>query len=132
MVGHRLGPKITREWRNPEGRGLTFAGRCRVRGLGRYTVVEMLIRGGTEQTNLAGQVRTEINCLPVENMDFQQYVFRENKRRENEKPKIKMMKDGDDNNVVIPGSLASSGQFGDLIVRAFTIKLHTTRLLMKT
>ena len=50
-------------------------------------------------------------------MDFQQYVLRENRRREKEKPKIQMMKDADNNNVVIPGNLASSGQFGDLIVR---------------
>ncbi len=76
----------------------------------------MLTCGGIEQTNLAGQVRTEVNCLPVENNEFQQYVFREQRRRENAKPKIQMMKDGDNNNVVIPGNLASSGQFGDLIV----------------
>ena len=63
----------------------------------------------------------------MENVDFQQYVLRENKRRENEKPKIQMMKDDDNNNVVRPGSLASSGQFGDLIVRAIAFTLHIER-----
>ena len=93
---------------------------------------KMLTCSEIEQTNLVGQIRTEVNCLPVENRDFQEYVFRENRRREAEKPKIKMMKDNDDTNVVIPGNLASSGQFGDLIVRAlftvFGIREVLTRL----
>ncbi|KAL6720686.1 hypothetical protein ACLMJK_002611 [Lecanora helva] len=79
-------------------------------------------RAVPKQTNLTGQVRTEINCLPVENADFQRYVLEENRRRQDQKPKIKMLRDGDDSNVVIPGNLASSGQFGDLISTAGPLK----------
>ena len=88
----------------------------------------MLTAYGKEQTKLRGQIGTEISCLPVENTDFQQYVFRENKRREDEKPKIKMM-DDDSENVVIPGNLGSSGQFGDLIVRTFIFNVARIRVL---
>ena len=80
-------------------------------------ISDKLVLTSVEQTNLAGKVRTEVNCLPVENIEFQEYVFRESERREKEKPKIQMMRDGDNNKVVIPGSLASTLQFSDLIVR---------------
>ena len=116
----------------PRGPGMNFrkAVPSMSFGLGRFQE-KMLICSETEQTNLVGQIRTEVNCLPVENTDFQQYVFRENKRREAEKPKIKMMKDNDDNNVVIPGNLASSGQFGDLIVSALSRVCAVGEVLMR-
>ena len=74
-----------------------------------------------EQTNLAGQVRTEINCLPVINQDLEQFFIREDKRMEQQKPKIARWESTMDNKsrVVIPGNAASSTQFSNLIVSVF-------------
>lgn len=73
---------------------------------------------GLEQTRLSGHIQSEFNCLPVENKEFQQYSFRENNRREAQKPKIKPWLGGD---VVIDGE--PTNYFDGLIVSA---KLNRT------
>ena len=45
-----------------------------------------------EQTNLAGQVQTEISCLPVENTEYQQYMAMEPKV-DPRKPRLREIKD---------------------------------------
>lgn len=78
-----------------------------------------------EQTNLVGQVQTEINCLPVENGDFQQYIAREKKRREVQKPKIARWDEAANNgNVIIPGDINTALRYSGFIVGALAFCLQ--------
>lgn len=51
----------------------------------------MLIPHITEQTNLTGKVQTEINCLPIENPEYQRYMEHSSAKVENTKPKLKVI-----------------------------------------
>lgn len=53
---------------------------------------QLLILSVIEQTNLAGKVQTEINCLPVENPEYQQYMERSNAKLDDAKPKLQFIK----------------------------------------
>ena len=72
-----------------------------------------------EQTNLAGQVRTEINCLPVENEEHQQYLEKLAFEALNKKPKTRFI----DNPLTLsggsllnPGVLGPAGNFSNFTV----------------
>ncbi|KAK4697621.1 transcription initiation factor TFIIF subunit beta, partial [Lecanoromycetidae sp. Uapishka_2] len=44
-----------------------------------------------KQTNLTGKVQTEINCLPVENPEYQQYMDKLSTKVDSTKPKLKII-----------------------------------------
>lgn len=74
-----------------------------------------------EQTNLAGQVKTEVNCLPVENQEHQQYMESVTFKALDTKPKIRIS-----NNALAAsgGNLLNSGVLGPPSnISSFTVSL---------
>lgn len=72
-----------------------------------------------EQTALAGQVRTEINCLPVENKDYVEYMRRRAKEESESKPKIHVLNASVGGNTLQPGILGATVDTSAFIVRVF-------------
>lgn len=70
-----------------------------------------------EQTALAGQVRTEINCLPVENKDYDEYMKRRTKEESESKPKIHVLNASVGGNTLQPGILGATVDTSAFIVR---------------
>lgn len=77
-----------------------------------------------EQTALAGQVRTEINCLPVENKDYMEYMKRRAKEESASKPKIHMLNASVGGNTLQPGILGATVDTSAFIVRVLTSSTH--------
>ena len=73
-----------------------------------------------EQTALTGQVRTEINCLPVENKDYVEYMKRRAKEESESKPKIHVLNASVGGNTLQPGILGATVDTSAFIVRALT------------
>ena len=74
---------------------------------------------GIEKTAIAGQVRTEINCLPVENDEYRQVMDKRAKQATKPKKETQIMPGhipSNVNNVIIPGTLGTNGSFGTFIV----------------
>ncbi len=70
-----------------------------------------------EQTALAGQIQTEVNCLPVENAEYRQQMDQITKEATKPKKETKFVADilpGMGGN---PGTLGASGGFSSFIVR---------------
>ena len=76
-----------------------------------------LILASAEQTALAGQVRTEINCLPVENKDYVEYMKRRAKEESESKPKIHVLNASVGGNTLQPGILGATVDTSAFIVR---------------
>ena len=76
-----------------------------------------LMLATAEQTALAGQVRTEINCLPVENKDYVEYMRRRAKEESESKPKIHVLNASVGGNTLQPGILGASVDTSAFIVR---------------
>ena len=72
-----------------------------------------------EQTALAGEVRTEINCLPVENSDYMEYIKRRTKEESESKPKIHVLNASVGGNTLQPGILGATVDTSAFIVRVF-------------
>ena len=70
-----------------------------------------------EQTALAGHVRTEINCLPVENKDYVQYMKRRAKEESESRPKIHVLNASVGGNTLQPGILGATVDTSAFIVR---------------
>ena len=70
-----------------------------------------------EQTALVGQVRTEINCLPVENKDYLDYMRRRAKEESESKPKIHVLNASVGGNTLQPGILGATVDTRAFIVR---------------
>ena len=70
-----------------------------------------------EQTALVGQVRPEINCLPVENKDYLDYMRRRAKEESESKPKIHVLNASVGGNTLQPGILGAT-----LDTRAFIVR----------
>lgn len=70
-----------------------------------------------EQTTLVGQVRTEINCLPVENKDYIEYMKRRAKEESLSKPKIHVLNASVGGNTLQPGILGATVDTSAFIVR---------------
>ncbi|KAM0794674.1 transcription initiation factor IIF, beta subunit-domain-containing protein [Usnea florida] len=76
-----------------------------------------------KQTALLGQVRTEINCLPVENKDYLDYMRRRAKEESESKPKIHVLNASVGGNTLQPGILGAT-----VDTRAFITKAGPNRL----
>ena len=79
-----------------------------------------LMPATAEQTALTGQVRTEINCLPVENKDYVDYMKRRAKEESESKPKIHVLNASVGGNTLQPGILGATVDTSAFIVRVFT------------
>ncbi|MCJ1464069.1 hypothetical protein MMC07_002681 [Pseudocyphellaria aurata] len=71
-----------------------------------------------KQTALVGQIRTEINCLPVENGEYHHIM--EQRAKETMKPKretrfLTEAEAGHGGNLLVPGTLGQSGNFDKFI-----------------
>lgn len=78
-----------------------------------------LIHLSPEQTNLAGQVRTEINCLPVENQEHQEYLEKLAFETLNKRPKTQFIENplaASGGSLLNPGVLGPGGNFGSFTV----------------
>ena len=78
----------------------------------------------TEQTNLAGQVKTEVNCLPVENQEHQQYMESVTFKAPDTKPKIRISNNAlaaSGGNLLNPGALGPAGNIGGFTVSLFAL-----------
>lgn len=80
-----------------------------------------LMLATAEQTALAGQVRTEINCLPVENKDYVDYMRRRAKEESESKPKIHVLNASVGGNTLQPGILGAT-----VDTRAFIVRIHAS------
>ena len=89
--------------------------------LHRYT---KLILATAEQTALAGQIRTEINCLPVENKEYVEYMKRRAKKESESRPKIHVLNASVGGNTLQPGILGATVDTSAFIVR----QLHLSPL----
>lgn len=76
-----------------------------------------LILATAEQTALVGQIRTEINCLPVENKDYMEYMKRRAKEESESKPKIHVLNASVGGNTLQPGILGATVDTSAFIVR---------------
>lgn len=66
-----------------------------------------------------GQVQTEINCLPVENAEYQRTMEQRTKQAIKPKRETKLLTgivSGYGGNLLAPGTLGSSGSFDTFIV----------------
>lgn len=80
-------------------------------------VYTKLIPATAEQTALVGQVRTEINCLPVENRDYVEHMKRRAKKESESKPKIHVLNASVGGNTLQPGILGATVDTSAFIVR---------------
>ena len=64
-----------------------------------------------------GQVRTEINCLPVENKDYVEYMKRRAKEESEARPKIHVLNASVGGNTLQPGILGATVDTSAFIVR---------------
>ena len=80
--------------------------------------------GCAEQTALVGQVRTEINCLPVENKDYVGYMKRRAREELDLKPKIHVLNASVGGNTLQPGILGATVDTSAFIVRALSSFTH--------
>lgn len=79
-----------------------------------------------EQTNLAGQVRTEINCLPVENQEHQEYLEKLAFETLNKRPKTQFIENplaASGGSLLNPGVLGPGGNFGSFTVGYPTLSI---------
>ena len=76
-----------------------------------------LIRAAAEQTALTGQVRTEINCLPIENKDYVEYMKRRAREESQLRPKIHVLNASVGGNTLQPGILGATVDTSAFIVR---------------
>lgn len=83
----------------------------------------------SEQTVLAGVVKHEINCLPIENEEYTRIMAARNAKAAKPKREIKFLSDigANPGNLLAPGTLGSTGNFADFIVSpvSFLFFLHT-------
>lgn len=89
-----------------------------------------LINDSLEQTTLAGHVRRELNCLPVENKEYRQVL--EERTRQAMKPKAKtqyLHGDVQAHGISEPGTIGLTDSFGTFIVRITSILFIFTFLL---
>lgn len=86
-----------------------------------------LILAAAEQTALAGQVRTEINCLPVENKGYVEYMRRRAKEESESRPKIHVLNASVGGNTLQPGILGASVDTSAFIVRVSACSPLTER-----
>lgn len=73
----------------------------------------------TEQTSVAGQVQTEINCLPVENEEYRQIMEERTKQALKPKRETKFLTgnvSAHGGNLLAPGTLGAAGNFENFIV----------------
>ena len=80
-----------------------------------------------EQTNLAGQVRTEINCLPVENQEHQEYLEKLAFEILNKRPKTQFIDNplaASGGSLLNPGVLGPAGNFGSFTVGYPTLSIY--------
>lgn len=73
-----------------------------------------------EQTALVGHVRTEVNCLPVENRDYMEYMRRRAKEESESKPKIHVLNASVGGNTLQPGILGATVDTSAFIVGVLT------------
>ena len=83
-----------------------------------------LILATAEQTALVGQVRTEINCLPVENKSYVEYMKRRAKEESESKPKIHVLNASVGGNTLQPGILGASVDTSAFIVMVLASFTH--------
>ena len=83
-----------------------------------------LMLASAEQTALAGQVRTEINCLPVENREYVEYMKKRAKEESESKPKIHVLNASVGGNTLQPGILGSTVDTSAFIVRFLASSPH--------
>ena len=69
-----------------------------------------------EQTALTGQVRTEINCLPVENDEYHRITNQRALLALRPKPKTRVMDDISSGNLLNPGTMGTTRDFSNFIV----------------
>lgn len=72
-----------------------------------------------EQTAIAGQVQTEINCLPVENKDYRPIMDEILRLGQKPKRETKFYTGNistHGGNLLVPGTLGASGTFSTFIV----------------
>lgn len=69
-----------------------------------------------EQTALAGQVQMEINCLPVENVEYRSIMDQRSKQAMKPKRETKLLEGVLSGHGGNPGTLGPSGQFDGFIV----------------
>lgn len=80
-----------------------------------------------KQTNLAGQVRTEINCLPVENQEHQEYLEKLAFETLNKRPKTQFIENplaASGGSLLNPGVLGPAGNFGSFTTNAVPNKVR--------
>lgn len=73
-----------------------------------------------ENTALAGQIRMELNCLPVENAEYRRIMDRRAKQAMKPKRETKLLTgviSSHGGNLLAPGTLGSGGSFETFIVR---------------
>lgn len=83
-----------------------------------------LMLATAEQTALAGQVRTEINCLPVENKSYAEYMKRRAKEESESKPKIHVLNASVGGNTLQPGILGATVDTSAFIVRVLASSIY--------
>ena len=88
-----------------------------------------LIGATPEQTALTGQVCTEINCLPVENKDYVEYMRRRAKEESESKPKIHLLNASVGGNTLQPGILGATVDTSAFIVRLIHLSPRASRLI---
>ncbi|KAG8530839.1 uncharacterized protein KY384_004196 [Bacidia gigantensis] len=77
-------------------------------------------RAVPKQTSLIGQVRTEINCQPVENSRYQRFTNQRALLSLRPKQKTKLLEDTPSGNVLNPGTIGAPADFRNFIDKAGT------------
>ena len=68
----------------------------------------------SEKTALAGQVRREINCRPVENLEYRQLMDERTRKAIQSKPSTQILSN---DSLLQPFTLGTPGSFNTFIVR---------------
>ena len=74
-----------------------------------------------EQTSLSGQVRTELNCLPVENIEYQHIMEERTRLALKPKKETQLVSGGSaasGGNLLMPGTLGAPGDFKSFVNKA--------------
>ena len=81
-----------------------------------------------EKTAVAGRVKSEVNCLPVENDEYRQVMDQRTKQEMKPSRETQVLSgpaSSHGGNVLYPGSLGTSGNFNDFIVSSIFIGQST-------
>ena len=72
-----------------------------------------------EQTSLIGQVRTEVNCQPVENEEYQRISSQRALLALRPRQKTKLLDNTVSGNILKPGTMGTTGNLSNFVVRPY-------------